>query len=223
MVLRTNYRASDAAPACGPWLYEHLTGRVQSFYYDDFRRLAHERIMFGLRGSLMVQICMENGAKKAMIHQTPETVSKDEESFDRCLGHAQQRFCYGFFQHPLDFLCGAVPGGGTTVYLLERFPDMGINFECLSQCLCLSLEETALLREQSRHARTCHIFCGDMIDEALDGVRHLCRPFSEICGRRLYLSAKGLAKQLDEIRWALEHRPSYQVCFMPHEWLDNLA
>ncbi len=234
MVLRTNYRASDVALACGPWLYEHLTGRIQSFYYDDFRLLAHGRILFGLRGSLMVQVCMENGTRKAVIHQTPETVSQDEEYFDRCLGHAQQRFCYDFFQDPMDFLCGAAPGMDTTVYLLERFPDIGINFERLSQCLCLSLEETAILREQfwpltftlreqNRHARTCHIFCGDMIDEALDGVRHLCRPFSEICGRRLYLSAGRLAKQLEEIRWTLEHRPGYQVCFMPQAWFEQLG
>lgn len=234
MVLRTNYRASDVALVCGPWLYEHLTGRIQSFYYDDFRLLAHGRILFGLRGSLMVQICVEDGTKKAVIHQTPEAVSKDEEYFDCCLEHAQQRFCYDFFHHPMDFLRGTAPSRDTTVYLLERFPDIGINFEGLSQCLCLSLDETALLREQfwpltftpqeqSRHARTFHIFCGDMIDEALDGVRHLCRPFSEICGRRLYLSAKELATQLYEIRWTLEHRPSYQVCFMPREWFEQLG
>ena len=233
-VLRTNYRAGDVALACGPWLYEHLMGRIQSFYYDDFRLLAHGRILFGLRGSLMVQICMESGTKKAVIHQTPEAISKDEEYFDRCLGHAQQRFCYDFFQHPMDFLCGVAPSKDTTVYLLEKFPDIGINFEGLSQRLHLSLKETALLqeqfwpltftlREQSRHSRTYHIFCGDMIDEALDGVRHLCRPFSEICGRRLYLSARGLAKQLGEIRWTLEQRPSYQVCFMPQEWFEQLG
>ena len=82
---------------------------------------------------------------------------------------------------------------------------------------------TRTLREQSPETRTFHIFCEDMIDEAIDGAWHLCRPFSEICGRRLYLSTRGLAEQLDEMRRTLERRPSYQVCFVPHERFDRLG
>jgi len=62
-----------------------------------------------------------------------------------------------------------------------------------------------------------------MIDDALDGVRSLCRPFSEICGRRLYLSAQGLVEQLNEMRQTLEQRPNYQVCFVPRGWFDRFG
>ncbi|MCI8803987.1 MAG: hypothetical protein HFG01_11760 [Oscillibacter sp.] len=234
VVLRTNYQASDVALVCGPWLREHFTGCVQSFYYDDFRVLERGSILFGLRGSLMMQICIENSILKAMIHQKPEAVAKAEKFFDRHLEHAGQRVCYSFFLRPANFLHGGPSGRESAVYLLEKFPDLGIDFDRLSQHLCLRPEEKTLLqeqfwmltrtlREQSPETRTFHIFCEDMIDEAIDGAWHLCRPFSEICGRRLYLSTRGLAEQLDEMRRTLERRPSYQVCFMPHEWFDRLG
>jgi len=154
--------------------------------------------------------------------------------FDCCQTYFRPQSCSNFFQHPRNFLRSAAPCEGNTVYLIERLPDIGINFERLSQYLRLSLEEIALLREQfwpltfavqdqSCHERIRNIFCKDMIDEALDGVRSLCRPFNEICGRRLYLSAQGLAEELDEMRQTLEQRPNYQVCFVPREWFDRLG
>lgn len=45
VVLRTDYRPSDVASACGPWLWAHLMGYIQSYYYDDFRLLEHEKIL----------------------------------------------------------------------------------------------------------------------------------------------------------------------------------
>ena len=233
-VLRTNYRPSDMALAWGPWLRAHLTGHIQSCYYDDFRLLEHEEILFGLRGRLMVQIRMKNGIPQAAIHQRPEAISKAEACFDDRVQCARPRFVYRFFSCPRDFLRGMSSEGEDPVYVLARLPDLGGDFETLSRYLRLRPEETALFQHQfwplastprdgDRHRQTRQIFCEDNIDEALDGTRHLCRPFSEICGRRLYLSTRGLAAQLNEMRRALERRPGYQVCFMPQEWFDRIG
>lgn len=228
-VLRTNYRPGDAALACGPWLRAHLMGHIQSYYYDDFRLLEHGEILFGLRGRLMVQVRMKNGIPQAVIHRRPESIAKAEACFDERVRCARPRFVYRFFQCPMDLLCGISSDGDGSVYLLARLPDLGGGFERLSRYLHLRPEETALFRQQfwplsltlqdgDRHTR--QIFCEDNIDEALDGTRHLCRPFSKICGRRLYLSTRGLAEQLNEMRRALERKPGYQVCFIPQEWFD---
>lgn len=233
-VLRTNYRPSDAAPVWGPWLRAHLTGHIQSYYYDDFRLLDHGNILFGLRGRLMVQVRMKNGVPQAVIHRRPDAIAEAEAYFDGRVRCARPRFVCRFFSCPADLLRGLPSGGEGPVYLLARLPDLGGSFESLSRYLRLRPEEIALfhrqfqplalsLREGDLHAQTRQIFCEDNIDEALDGTRHLCRPFSEICGRRLYLSSRGLAEQLDEMRRALERRPGYQVCFMPQEWFDRLG
>lgn len=233
-VLRTNYRPSDAALAWGPWLRAHLTGCIQSYYYDDFRLLDHGNILFGLRGKLMVQVRLKNGVPQALIHRHPEPIAKAEAYFDGRAQCARPRFVYRFFPSPMDFLCGMSSDGEGPVYLLARLPDLGSSFETLSRYLHLQPEETALFRRQfrplaltlqdgDRHAQTRQIFCEDNIDEALDGTRHLCRPFSEICGRRLYLSTRGLAQQLSEMHRDLEQKPGYQVCFMPQEWFDRLG
>lgn len=231
-VLRTNYRPSDVALACGPWLRAHLMGHIQSYYYDDFRPLEHGEILFGLRGRLMVQVRMKNGIPQAVIHRRPETIAKAEAYFDERARCARPRFVYRFFPCPMDLLCGMSSDREGSIYLLTRLPDLGGGFESLSRYLHLRPEETALFRQQfwplsltlqdgDRHTR--QIFCEDNIDEALDGTRHLCRPFSEICGRRLYLSTRGLAEQLNEMRRALERKPGYQVCFMPQEWFDRIG
>lgn len=233
-VLRTNYRPGDAAPACGPWLRAHLMGHIQSYYYDDFRLLEHGDILFGLRGRLMVQIRMKNGAPQAVVHRRPEAIAEAEAYFDGRARCARPRFVYRFFPCPTDLLCGMSSNGERPVYLLERLPDLGVSFEILSRYLHMRPEETALfrqqfwplaltLRDEGRHAQTRQIFCEDNIDEALDGTRHLCRPLSEICGRRLYLNTQGLAEQLGEMRRALERKPGYQVCFMPQEWFNRLG
>lgn len=233
-VLRTNYRPSDVALACGPWLRAHLMGHIESCYYDDFRPLEREGILFGLRGRLMVQVRMKSGVPQTLIHWQPGPIAKAEAYFDDRARRARPRFVYRFFSCPMDFLCGMPPGGGSPVYLLARLPDLGGSFEDLSRYLRLRPEETALFQRQFRplamapqegdpHAQARHIFCEDNIDEALDGTRHLCRPFSEICGRRLYLSTSGLARQLSEMHRALERKPGYQVCFMPQEWFDRLG
>lgn len=233
-VLRTNYRPSDAALAWGPWLRAHLTGHVQSYYYDDFRPLEHGDILFGLRGRLMVRVRIKNGVPQAVIHRRPEAIAEAEAYFDGRARCARPRFAYRFFSCPADLLCGMSSHGDGPVYLLERLPDLGGSLETLSRYLRLRPEEAALFQRQfrplartlpdgDRCAQTRHIFCEDNIDAALDGTRHLCRPFSEICGRRLYLSARGLAEQLNEIRRALERKPGYQVCFMPREWFDRLG
>lgn len=233
-VLRTNYRPGDMALACGPWLRAHLMGHVQSFYYDDFRLLEHAEILFGLRDRLMVQVRMQKGIPQAVIHRRPEPVAKAEAYFDDRARCARPRFVYRFFPYPMGLLCGMPSGGEEPVYLLARLPDLGGGFETLSRYLRLRPEETTRFRQQfwplaltlrdgDRHAQMRQVFCEDNIDEALDGTRHLCRPFSEICGRRLYLSTRGLAEQLREIRRALERKPGYQVCFMPQEWFDRLG
>lgn len=233
-VLRTNYRPSDVALACGPWLRAHLMGCIESCYYDDFRPLEHEKILFGLRGRLMVQVRMKGGVPQASIHRQPERIAEAEAYFDGRVRRARPRFVYRFFRCPMDLLCGMPSGGESPVYLLARLPDLGGSFEILSRYLRLRPEETALFQQQFRpltlalregdlRAQTRHVFCEDNIDEALDGTRHLCRPFSEICGRRLYLSTSGLAEQLWEMRRALEQKPDYQVCFMPQEWFDRLG
>ena len=233
-VLRTNYRPSDMALVCGFWLRAHLMDYIQSYYYDDFRLLEHEKILFGLRGSLMVQICMKSGTPQAVVHQRPEAIAEAEAYFDDRVRRAQPRFVNRFFSCPMDLLCGMSSGGEGPVYLLARLPDLGGSFGTLSRYLRLRPEETALFRRQfppltltsrdgDRHAQTRHIFCEDNIDEALDGTRHLCHPLSEICGRRLYLSTRGLAEQLNEIRRELERKPGYQVCFMPQEWFNRLG
>lgn len=233
MVLRTNYRPGDVALVCGPWLRAHLMGYIQSYYYDDFRLLEDENILFGLRGRLMVQIRMKNGIPRAVIHRRPEAVAAAETYFDDRAQRARPRFVYRFFSCPADLLCGMPSDGEGPVYLLARLPDLGGSFETVSRYLRLRPEETALFRHQFRplastlrdkdRPQTCQIFCEDSIDEALDGTRHLCHPFSEICGRRLYLSARGLAEQLKEMRGALERKSDYQVCFMPQEWFDRLG
>lgn len=233
-VLRTNYRPSDVALACGPWLRDYLMGHIQSYYYDDFRLLEHERILFGLRGKLIVQVCMKNGIPQAVIHRRPETIAEAEAYFDDRARCAIPRFMDRFFSCPMGLLCDMSFDGRGPVYLLARMPDLGGSFETLSRYLHLRPEETALFRHQfwplalslrdgDCHAQTRHIFCEDSIDEALDSTRHLCHPFSEIYGRRLYLSTRGLAEQLNEMRRALERKSDYQVCFMPQEWFDRLG
>lgn len=219
-VLRTNYRPSDVALACGPWLRAHLMGGIQSDFYDDFRPLDHENLLFGLRGRLMVQVRIKNGVPQAAIHRQPESIAKAEAYFDSRARCARPRFVFRFFPCPMDFLRGVPSDGEGPVYLLARLPDLGSGFASLSRHLRLRPEEAALFQQQfwplafpppdgGRHAQTRQVFCEDNIDEALDGTRHLCRPFSEICGRRLYLSTRGLAEQLNEMRWALEQKPGY--------------
>lgn len=160
---------------------------------------------------------------------------QDEQTqcFNCCSVCSQQQFCDDFFRHPKNYLCSTVLSERTVVYLIKKFPDIGVNFERFSRYLRLDSKEKTLLQEQfwpltftvqdqSCHHRVRHIFCKDIIDEALDGVRHLCCPFTEICGRRLYLSVRGLAEQLNEMRQTLERRPDYQICFVPREWFDQL-
>jgi hypothetical protein len=146
---------------------------------------------------------------------------------------SQQQFRGDFFQRPRNYLRSTALSERTAVYLIKKFPDIGVNFECFSRYLHLNSEEITLLQEQfwpltftvqdqNCHYRIRHIFCKDIIDEALDGVRHLCCPFTEICGRRIYLGTRGLAAQLNEMHQALEHQPNYQICFVPREWFDQL-
>lgn len=71
VVLRTDYRPSDVASACGPWLWAHLMGYIQSYYYDDFRLLEHEKILIGLRGRLMIQVRVEDNGPTAIIRHRP--------------------------------------------------------------------------------------------------------------------------------------------------------
>lgn len=52
----------------------------------------------------------------------------------------------------MDFLWGAALSSATTVYLSERFPNMGINFESLSQCLRLGLEGAGAVLAVDIHA-----------------------------------------------------------------------
>ena len=123
-VLRTNYRPSDVALAWGPWLRAHLTGHIQSCYYDDFRLLEHEEILFGLRGRLMVQIRMKNGIPQAAIHQRPEAISKAEACFDDRAQCARPRFVYRFFR-----------ARGTTFAVCH--PKGRIRYMCWQGCLIL--------------------------------------------------------------------------------------
>ena len=232
-VLRTNYRPGDVALVSGPWLRAHLMGYIQSCYYDDFRLLEHEEILFGLRGRLMVRVYMKSGIPQAVIHRQPETIAEAEAYFDDRVRRARPRFVYRFFSCQTDLLYGMSSDGEGPVYLMARLPDLGGSFEAISRHLRLRPEEAALFRRQfqplastlqdGERPQTCQIFCEDSIDEALDGTRHLCHPFSEICGRRLYLSIGGLAEQLNEMRRALERKSGYQVCFMPKEWFDRLG
>ena len=234
VVLRTDYRPSDVASACGPWLWAHLMGYIQSYYYDDFRLLEHEKILIGLRGRLMIQVRVEEGGPAAAIHTDPDAVAEAEARFDACLNRSRQRFCYDFFAEPRDFLRGAAYNRGKPMYLFEALPDLGIGWEAVARLLRLEPREAALLRRQfwplllspwdfDGEAEVCHILCSECIDDALDGVRHLCRPLSAICRRRLYLNTQGLVDQLAAIRRALEQRPRYKVCFMPREQFDRIG
>ena len=231
VVLRTDYRPSDVAFACGPWLWAHLMGYIQSYYYDDFRLLAHEKILIGLRGGLMIQVRVEDNGPTAIIHTAPDAVAEVEAHFDLCLKRSRQRFCYNFFSEPQDFLCDATAHREKPIYLIEALPDLGIGWDSVS--LRLNRCERALLQRQfcpltispwdlDEETEVRHIFCAESIDEALDNVRHLCRPLSVICKRRIYLNTQGLVDQLAAIRRALEQRPEYKVCFIPREWFARI-
>lgn len=46
-------------------------GYIQSYYYDDFRLLEHEKILIGLRGRLMIQVRVEDNGPTAIIRHRP--------------------------------------------------------------------------------------------------------------------------------------------------------
>lgn len=228
VVLRTNYRPSDVAAACGPWLWAHLMGYIQSYYYDDFRLLEHEKILIGLRGRLMIQVRAASNGPRAVIHSDPQMIAHIENLFDCCMKQSQQRFHYDFFTHPRGFLYGASYCNQKNMYMIEDLPDLGTGWETISRLVELKPHEKTLLERQfwplflspwdfGAAAGVYHILCTESIDEALDGVRHLCRPLSAICKRRVYLTAQMLVTQLTETRKALELRPGYHVCFIPRE------
>ena len=231
VVLRTDYRPSDVASACGPWLWAHLMGYIQSYYYDDFRLLEHEKILIGLRGRLMIQVRVEDNGPTAIIRTDPAGVAEVEAHFDACLKRSRQRFRYNFFSEPQDFLRGAVYNREKPMSLIHALPDLGIRWETVA--LRLEPCELALLQRQfglltislweiDKEAEVRHIFCAESIDETLDNARHLCRPLSAVCKRRIYLDTQELVDQLAAIRRALEQRPQYKVCFIPREWFVRI-
>lgn len=117
------------------------------------------------------------------------------------------------------------------MYLIQALPDLGIRWETVA--LRLEPCELALLQRQfglltislweiDKEAEVHHIFCAESIDETLDNARHLCRPLSAVCKRRIYLDTQELVDQLAAIRRALEQRPQYKVCFIPREWFVRI-
>lgn len=154
-----------------------------------------------------------------------------EAHFDACLKRSRQRFRYNFFSEPQDFLRGAVYNREKPMYLIQALPDLGIRWETVA--LRLEPCELALLQRQfglltislweiDKEAEVRHIFCAESIDETLDNARHLCRPLSAVCKRRIYLDTQELVDQLAAIRRALEQRPQYKVCFIPREWFVRI-
>lgn len=233
VVLRTDYRISDVALACGPWLRSHLLEYIQSCYYDDFCLSKEEKIFICLPERLAIEARVSEEGIKTSVWTSAKKIKEAQLRFESIRSRAVQRFRYHFFDEPNGFLSGVRLCGEKPVYLFERLPCFGVADEMeMCQLFGLSAKERARLHVElaplltppyAFSAPVYQLIDAGAVDNALDHDRLVSRALSRICVRRVFLSAKQFALQLVRMRKALKECSTYHLVCLNREAFDQIG
>lgn len=232
-VLRPDYRVSDVALACGPWLAAHLRGYIQSYYYDDFCINEEEEILVCLPGRLAIQTVVGAGPAKALIWTDPQRVDEVQGRCQAYFAKAQQRFRYGFLETPGGFLSEVRVRVDKPAFLVQRLPQFGLlDTEEMGELFRLTQDELALLRREfapllltpeEQQGEVWHLVDAGAVERGLDHERCLCQTLSRICNRRIYLPARQLAALLLRARRLLDESPKYHLLCLSSEQFEQFG
>ena len=233
VVLRPDYRVSDVALACGPWLAAHLRGFIQSYYYDNFCINGEEDILVCLPGHMAMYTTIGTGPAKARVLTDKKGVEEAQERFQAYLARSERRFRYRFWDAPDGFLSGIHLRPDKPVFFFQRLPQFGLqDGEGFAQTFGLSQAEQATLcrdfapftvTPDQQTADMFHLIDADAVDRALDQERHLCLSLSHICGRRVYLSTRKFVLLLLRMRELLKACPHFHLLCLPGSSFDRFG
>lgn len=232
VVLRTDYRMSDVSATAGQWLTAHLMGYVKSWYYDDFRRVGTDNMLFIVKGRLAVRVSGKEPACETFTDAP--TLALLEESSLAYLRQSVQRFRYGFFENPEGYLSDVRNLTGAPSYLFQRLPHFSVGGEAWLARMGLTNSEVEYVKEQfapllispdqfGANVPVYHIFCMDAIEDALDKVKHMQFALCSMLNRRSYVYTQTLVYQLAEIARLLRECENYHVCFVGADTFDKMA
>lgn len=231
-VLRTDYRISDVAMACGPWLRSHLHEYIQSYYYDDFTLSEDEKIIICLPGHLAIETRVNDAGIETSVWSSPEKIKNVQRCFEYIRSNAVQRFRYHFFNEPKGFFTSLQLCKDKPVYLFQRLPCYGIgNDKTMAQLFNLSEAERTLFHREfapllvpphSFSAPVYHVIDAGAVDNVLDHNRLLCRTMSQICARRVFMSSKQLALQIVLMRKELAECPTYHLLCLNSDAFEQI-
>lgn len=229
IILRTEFKMSDVAAFAGPWLVAHLKGFIQSWYYDDFRRIETDRIFLGVEDLAAITVSGEDYVCRTyMDHSVVNRIIKRAREYQ---ARSVQRFRYRFFEEPRDYLAEVGNYHTGPAYLFERMPHFAVGGEKLIARCGLTDSEGYFKQfaplftspDEMDDSPVYHLFSMQDIEDALDKPIHLIPPMTAMAGRRVYMKTQLLVDQLLEIQRLLSVKPNYHVSFVESEVFDRIA
>lgn len=237
-VLRTNFKLSEVSAFSGPWLAAHLSGHIESMYYDDFRQTECDKMIISFV-SLGAGIVSAAGSDSQGVKLTLRWGGDEvQELHSQCLAYtekASKRFHHRFFRRPDGFLSRFDgPGENAACFLFQKLPLFGVSdaFELsrtgfpISEAERVDTEFKPLFLTPGtlpEKTRIYHMFCSDAIDGVLDGGGTRSRELSEIAGRSFSVTPQMIVEQLNRINMFLRGNKNYHVCFMPEIFFEQLS
>ncbi len=235
-VLRTDFRISDVAEISGMWFAAHLRGHVQSAYYDDFRKRELEAVEISIDGEAGAELFMTSQSNqwRGMLLFAPQEAARVA---DRCLQRkaaAVQLLHYRYFRQPGGYFSGVMEYADKPGYLFMQLPQFGILSvgEYAGLYRMEPQESTRLSQEFAQLVRPVpatpgqapirHVFSAGAIDSVLSERRSLVYAMTEMCGRRIFLTAQNLITQLKRMRDLMTGNPQYEVCFLEDAYYSKI-
>ena len=233
VIIRTDYRVSDVSAFAGKWLFAHLLGYIKSFYYDDFRKIDGIQMVAVVSDKVAMKITPDEKREVTGTFLFDDTsIGEIREHIDEYFALSVQRFHYGFFDNPGDYLKKTNFELSGSSYLFSRLPHFGVAGEELLDLINLTDDEKLIMREQffplisssrqlSESSKVYNIFCVEQIEAALEKPRHMVPELSAMLGRRVYIKTQVFVDLLIRLR-ALTELPNYNLCFLREEHFDKI-
>lgn len=231
VVLRTDFKMSEVSYFSGRWLLAHLLGYVQSFYYDDFRKIKDHPMMavFENKIAMRVQADKRIDVKGEFTYggTAPAALLKELEPY---FDLSTRRFHYDLFTNPKAFLRD-ISRITNDSYQFAAVPLFSLRGEAQLNELNLADEERALIKAEfalmlrtpeSLPGDVYHIYCIDEIEKALDAPRRMVPELQQMLGHRVFMPTQQLVDNLQELH-RLNQNPNFHLCFLTAQQLERLG
>lgn len=237
VILRTEYKPSDVAAFSGHWMAAHLDGYVDSYYYDDFSKTESSNMIAVIKDQLALGITYGEHPRNstATIYYDQPTIAQMYSKVKKFASASAIRQQQNFFSNPQGYFARLDGFQQKPCYAFMRLPQFGLMpLEEYKTFFRLEDEDIELLNREFQplvqevelldpNVVTRHVFCSTTIEEVLLEKRRMLPALSDICGRRVFLSAQGLVDLLKRVRDLMNENRNYEVCFLSDDAFVDLS